>query len=640
MKKVTSIFMAVVLTIAFSIPVFAVQPSTQTTDFTGKTVILHTNDSHSRVEENMGFAGVSALKKEYEKAGATVLLLDAGDTLHGLPFATVEEGESIVSLMNMVGYDAMTPGNHDFNYGYQRLLELAEMANFPILSANCIKDDKTILPENTIIEKNGIRYGIFGLSTPETATATNPKNIEGITFENPVAAAEKQIAALEAENVDHIIAISHLGTAQASEYTSKRVAEETKGIDVIIDGHSHTVLENGLTVGDTLIASTGEYINSIGVVVLDEEGNKEAFLVNAETFSQKDEDVVKYINDEKANQDTLLSEVVTTTSVDLDGTRNTVRTKESNFGNLVCDAFLAETGADVAILNGGTIRDSIKAGDITQKDLITVFPFGNYVVTKEVSGAVILQALEEGFAGYPDEVGAFPQIAGMKVQFDPSKEVGERVVSVEIDGKELDENTLYVAAVNDFVASGGDYTEIQNCKTVGEYSSMIEIIVDYMENTDLSKYATTDGRLTMIETAMEQETATEQETTIEQETVTVQQQKDQTPVTRGEVVEMILEKAENESLKKEDIIKGYGTQDGDLKEQQPITKIECIVMIDRAFADLPKTEESVSFTVAVPQWAEQATNHLINAGIITQPINPQDTMTKTEVEAMLDDIVA
>ncbi len=458
----------------------------------GDIVILHTNDSHSRVDAGMGFAGVAALKDYYEEQGASVLLADAGDTLHGLPFATVEQGSSVVDVMNLTGYDVMVPGNHDFNYGSEHLLELREEMEFELLAANVknAEDESDFVSPYTLIERNGQVFGFFGLVTPETTYKTNPENVAAITFTDAIETAEEMVAYLQSKEVDYIIAVAHLGTDASSEITSEMVAEAVDGIDLIVDGHSHTVYEEGYKVGDTLIVSTGEYINSIGVVVVSD-GSFSAELVDEEAFAAKDEAVSALIASINERQDEILSEVVGSTDVVLDGERETNRTSETNLGNLTTDAMRYVTGADVAITNGGGIRATIEAGDITRKDLVTVFPFGNYVVTKELTGAELVQVLENGVKAYPETLGAFPQVSGITVAFDATRKAGERVTEVLVGDKPLDMEAVYLVATNDFMAAGGDeYTVFATKETVNEYASLEEVVLTYLQ---------ADGRIPDIE---------------------------------------------------------------------------------------------------------------------------------------------
>lgn len=455
----------------------------------GTTVIMHTNDSHARAVPNsdsgyMGFTAVSALKKSYEAAGAQVILLDAGDTLHGLPFANLVKGESIVKIMNLAGYDAMTPGNHDFNYGSSTLKEISKNMNFPLISSNIKNksDNSDFLEDHIIIEKNGVKYGIFGLSTPETAYKTNPKNVTSIEFTNPVEAAKEEVKELEAEGAQVIIALAHLGLDESSEYTSKLVAEKVDGIDLIVDGHSHSVLEAGLTVGDTLIVSTGDYIQNIGVVMIGSDGAMKADLISASEYTGTDKAVDDKATEYQNEQEKLLSEVVGHTSVYLDGIREHVRAGETNLGDFTTDAFRYVTGADVAITNGGGIRASIEIGDISRKDLVTVFPFGNYVVTKKVTGEAILEALELGASTYPEPLGGFLQVSGITYTIDASKPSGKRISDVKVNGVAIDKKAEYLLATNDFIIAGGDgYTMLADFKVENEFGSIEDVLLEYLK---------------------------------------------------------------------------------------------------------------------------------------------------------------
>ncbi len=499
MKKIIWVLIVLLVAVSISAPAIAVG-NFSAGEYEGKTVVLHTNDSHSRVTDYMGFTAVAALKDAYEAAGATVLTFDAGDTLHGLPIATMYEGASIIDIMNMVGYDAMTTGNHDYNYGYDRLYELASKADFPVLAANVVEAEtgNTLFESNTIIERDGKTYGVFGLATPETAYKTHPDNVAGLSFENPITAAEQQVEQLQAEGVDYIIAIGHIGLIPSSEFTSEMICEQVDGIDLFIDGHSHTVLENGHEVNDTLIVSTGEYIQNIGVVIMDENGS-EAMLVNEEQFSGTNESVDALVSDIEADLDVLLSEVIGYTNVYLNGEREFVRTQETNLGNLSADSILYETGADVSMVNGGGIRASIEVGNITKGDLITVFPFGGYIVTKNMTGQAIHDALEHGMRSYPDAAGGFPQVGGVSFSFDASKEPYDRIEpsDIYIAGEPLELDREYLFATNDYLSAGGDgYSMIGDLPIVNEYPCIDEIMIKYIASLDdLSMYAGTEGRI-------------------------------------------------------------------------------------------------------------------------------------------------
>jgi 2',3'-cyclic-nucleotide 2'-phosphodiesterase (5'-nucleotidase family) len=454
--------------------------------------IVHTNDTHARVEaggyDGMGFERVATIVSQIEAANPNTLVLDAGDAFHGQTIATLNEGESIVKIFNEIGYDVMTPGNHDFNYGKERLLELDEMAEFPILAANVYYDDYSeFLPGYTVKEIDGVKVGIFGISTPETVYKSHPANTEGLEFFDPVIASKLMVAKLE-DDVDVIVGLVHLGLDESSIHTSRLVAENVEGIDLIVDGHSHTELPEGLMVGNTLIAQAGGYDNNVGIVDLVVKNgmvtSKSARLINKEEAAELEPDpaITAIIAEVKEANDLITEEFVSENSIELVGEREFVRTGETNLGNLITDSMVEFTGADVALTNGGGIRASIPAGDITVGDVITVLPFGNYVVTIDVTGAEIVEALEHGLSAYPETLGAFPHIAGMNVVFDPSQEAGSRVVEVTVGEEELDMEATYSLATNDFLAAGGDdYTMFGDNEITALYPGLDEILIEYFK---------------------------------------------------------------------------------------------------------------------------------------------------------------
>ena len=450
--------------------------------------VLHTNDIHGRVWEEesvaMGYAHITAKVEETRKANENVLLLDAGDTFQGSSAASLSRGQSIVRIMNSMDYDAMVVGNHDFGYGWQRLCELSEMADFPVLSANVFgHDGRELLHPLTIKELSGIRIGIFGLTTPETLYKTHPLNVEGLTIDDPVERAKEMVEILN-DKCDLIIALVHLPLMD-TEDSCARLAEEVEGIDLIVSGHSHVTLEKGMEVNGTYIVQAGEYGGNLGIVniVLKNRASAE---IKASLYSsawteaglQADEDVQLLINEMEKENEKILSQVIGRTDSFLDGERNRVRTGETNLGNLVAQAMLTVTGADGAIMNGGGIRTSIKAGEITRGDILNVLPFNNFVILKEIKGAEIVQALEHGVSLYPEVSGRYPQVAGITFSFAPEEEPGNRLIEVKIGGQELEPEKMYKIALNDFIAAGGDgYTMLKNSRVLREYGALDNIVV-------------------------------------------------------------------------------------------------------------------------------------------------------------------
>ena len=478
-----------------------------------KITILHTNDMHGRFksdEKVIGIDTVSAIKKSIENS----ILVDAGDTIHGLPFVTLSQGQDAVDLLNEAGYEFMAPGNHDFNYGQERLIELFKNSvtlkngenKLKLLASNVKKDGKPIFEPNSIKEMqvNGktVKVGLFGLSTEETAYKTNPNNVKGIDFTSPIDAAKEQVKELEDKGADIIVALSHIGTDESSETTSYDVINAVDGIDVYVDGHSHTTFSEGKTVNDTLLVSTGEHLSNLGKVELELNDENEVVKATASLITKEqaksvtpDKKVTEKIEEISSNQEEVLSEVIGTNAIELDGKRESVRVKETNLGNLITDAMLNETNADIAITNGGGIRASISKGDITKGDVVSVLPFGNYIVTKKLTGAQIKEVLEFGVRSYGESLGGFPHVAGIKFVVDPSRAVGDRIISLTINGQKLDMNKTYTVATNDFTAVGGDdYPCFGDIPILNEYSSLEESVTNFIKTLGTVSY-TKQGRI-------------------------------------------------------------------------------------------------------------------------------------------------
>ncbi|MBB6217223.1 5'-nucleotidase [Anaerosolibacter carboniphilus] len=514
MKKLSVFFLVFALLFALVLPNNTVFAAGETAK---KITIIHTNDTHARIEGDqtalIGFDKISTIVKEAKEKNPNTLVIDAGDAFHGQTIAHLVKGESVAKVMNKIGYDFMAPGNHDFNYGQERLLELNAITNFPILAANVKKaDGSDFLTPYEIKEVDGVKIGFFGLATPETLYKTHPNNVVGLTFEEPTQAAADMVKELQ-DKTDVIIAIAHLGLDQSSVDTSKKVAEQVAGIDIIIDGHSHTVLENGLVVHDVLIAQTGEYGKNVGIIEFSVEDGKviekKASLINkaASDAVTADKEITDLVADIKAANDEITSVVVGKSTVVLDGERAHARTSETNLGNLIADAMLDATKADVAITNGGGIRASINEGEITKGEVITVLPFGNYVVLTELKGSALLAALEHGVDAYPEQAGHFAQVAGVTYKFNPNKPAGQRVTEAMVGGEKLDVNKTYKVATNDFMAAGGDkYDMFKGTPTLGQYPSLDEILIDYIAAKGTAD-AKVEGRIVAIEPAVVPEKA-------------------------------------------------------------------------------------------------------------------------------------
>lgn len=519
MKKVSFKLMA---TVAFAsmmlVPTFAKE--------TVNIKIIHTNDIHGNAIDNgkstIGFAKFATYVDETRAQDDNVLVVDAGDMIQGVPFANLEKGESIVKLANEVGYDAMVPGNHEFDFGSDHLFnKIIPALNFPVIGANIYKGEERPLKPYVVKEIDGVKVGIFGITTEETTFKSHPSNTAGYTFADMIKEADQTVKELkEKEQADIIIMLGHLGLNEG-EYTSDLVAKAVDGIDVIVDGHSHTALEEGMMVNDTLIVSTGDAFKNVGEVELTiqdgEVVNKQAELLGYNEFKDvvPDQKVLNTIEYIESNQKPLLEEVVGVTSVDLVGERSEVRTGETNLGQLAADALTDLTGAQIAITNGGGIRASIPAGNITMQDMITVFPFGNTVMVKEIKGSDIKAALEHGVSEFPNEKGAFPHTSGMTFTLNAYKEAGDRISDIKVNGEPIDLNKTYTMATNDFMAVGGDgYSMFAAYPIKAEYNTLMDTLLAYVQKLGVVE-GKFEPRMTVVEKApVEEKPEVVQETVI------------------------------------------------------------------------------------------------------------------------------
>lgn len=475
-------------------------------------VIFHTNDMHARVQasddggQSIGLAEMAAAVKAVKAQNPATLWLDAGDTFHGMPMITISKGENMVLLMNEAGFDAMTAGNHDFNYSSAQLEKLAKQLKFPLLDANVVRksNHKNIFKAYKIFKLNGIKVGVFGLSTPDTAFATNPSNVATIDFLNPIEVSKEMIKILRPK-CDVLIAITHLGVDASSSYTSERIARETEGIDLIVDGHSHTALAEGLRVNDTLIVQTGWHEYKLGKATIEVENHKiiskKAELLDADEVKAinpaPDKKILTTLADVNAKAEKLLDEVIAHSDKELSSYRLLVRRNESELGNLAADAFRWMAKSDIAIANGGGLREDLPEGDVKKRNTMAIFPFGNTLRVAEIDGKTIREMLEHSVEYYPASFGGFLDVSGMTFSYDPSQPAKQRVKEISIGGQPLDENKTYTIALVDFQTSGGDgYSMLTNLKIVGEFGTCDEILADYLNQVGMNGIEV--GRITRL----------------------------------------------------------------------------------------------------------------------------------------------
>ncbi len=525
----------------------AEEPAPEPLPFEGKTVILHSNDVHGAIE---GYAYIAALKAEYEAQGATVLLVDVGDFSQGTTYVSTTKGLDAVNMMNVTGYDIATLGNHEFDYGYAQLKENLDSADFDVLCANVLDaDGKSIYDANMIKEVNGVKIGFFGIETPETQTKANPALIKGLQFlgdEEMYKCAAAQVSALKDQGADIIVCLAHLGIdAESEPNRSVDLFAKVEGIDFIIDGHSHSVMEKGPS--DEPIQSTGTAFKNVGVIVIDnatktiESNCLKAVPQHTEKINGTDVTIFDEPRDPevaaaaKVIVDRITAEygeVFAKSEVELNGDKAPGnRNMETNLGDLITDSMMWQILKDadslsvpaenvVAVTNGGGIRAWIHKGDITKNDVFTVLPFRNTMTVVYVKGSDLLEALEASTYCTPGAVGGFPQIAGMKItvvtkaQYDANEEKYpgstyygpksiNRVTIDEVNGKPFDPNATYAVATNNFTAAGGDtyYAFARSEGIIDTGYTLDTILMDYIKE-ELNgvigeKYAEPDGRITI-----------------------------------------------------------------------------------------------------------------------------------------------
>ncbi len=476
----------------------------------GKLTIVHVNDVHGHIEpftrsgskEEVGaFAKASVYIEQLRKENPDILLLAAGDMVHGTNEANFFGGLAIVELMNHMGFDAMALGNHEFNYGQEQLLKMAQAAKFPFLGANVVHDDgKLLCNDYAIFEVDGVKVGVFGLTTTDTPTVTHPKNVIGLKFLCPAATATKMVEALK-DQVDIVVCLSHLGYD-----VDQALAAAVPGIDIIVGGHSHTMLAQPKVVGETIIVQTGEWTEHVGVLSLAvKDGKVASFDGKLVKITQDmpapapESPVAVTVEKYKAALAEKMAVKVGTTEVSLDGERPNVRTRTTNLANLITDAMREYSGADAVLTNGGGIRASINAGNITVGDIYTVLPFTNTIVAIELTGDKIVSAIEHGLSKYPEANGGFCQVSGMIVKFDPEKPAGSRVVEVLIKGEPIVGDKLYVLATNDFMAAGGDgYVWFTESTPVFDSGVMLsDVLTEYIQTRGAA--APTEIRIQPVE---------------------------------------------------------------------------------------------------------------------------------------------
>ncbi|MDO4439132.1 MAG: bifunctional UDP-sugar hydrolase/5'-nucleotidase [Eubacteriales bacterium] len=498
-------------------------------------VILFTNDVHCAVDDNIGYAGLALYEQEMLKQTPYVTLVDAGDAVQGAPIGTLSEGSYIIDIMNELGYDVAIPGNHEFDYKVPRLLELNDKLECKYISSNFVnlKTGTTQFAPYKILDYGGTKVAYVGVTTPESFTKSTPAYFqdengnyiysfcEDSNGQRLYAQVQAAVDAARAEGAQYVVAVTHLGMNGVTPYWSAQaVIQNTNGIDALIDGHSHENYQTTYPNKDgkaVVTAQTGTKLESIGKMVIKPDGTITTEMVNAvvgeklgpaafvegNDVKAVDPTVDAFIKNIQSQYSETLKQVIGSTKVDLtvsdpDTGKRAVRSAETNLGDLTADGYRAITGADIAFSNGGGIRASIKAGDITYNDALTVFPFGNSACMIEATGQQIKDALEMGARNLPEENGGFLQVSGLTYTVNtaiPSSVVTDekgnfasvngayRVTDIMVGGQPLDLNKTYkLASHNYMLLSGGDgMTMFNGCKVLLQDVSVdVDVLYNYI----------------------------------------------------------------------------------------------------------------------------------------------------------------
>ncbi|MDA8586440.1 5'-nucleotidase/apyrase family protein [Rhodobacteraceae bacterium] len=494
--------------------------------------ILHTNDFHARfepisrfdssceAEDNAAgkcFGGSARLQTAIETAkdrAPNWLLVDGGDQFQGTLFYTFYKGELAAEMMNQMGYDAMTVGNHEFDDGPEVLKGFASAIDFPILMSNADFSAEPLLngaiQKSWVIQKGGEWIGLIGLTPQDTDELASPG--PNVTFSDPIAAVQAEVDRLNQVGVNKIIVLSHSGYR-----VDQRVAEGTTGVDVIVGGHSNTYLSNvsdsaagayPTVVNDVQIVQAYAYGKFLGElkVVFDDDGVVTSAVgepILLDRFVTEDAGTQARIAEAAGPLEEIRQKVVADAAELIGGDREVCRAQECSMGSLIADAMLdrvKDQGIEIAIQNGGGIRASIDAGPVTMGEVLTVLPFQNTLSTFEVTGATVVAALENGVSEVEEGAGRFPQVAGMTFAFDPSAEAGARVSDVMVGGAPIEMDKLYGLVSNNYVRNGGDgYAMFKDAANAYDFGpDLADVTAEFLAaQGPFTPY--TDGRITVKE---------------------------------------------------------------------------------------------------------------------------------------------
>ncbi len=524
MKKFLALLLAAMM--LFSVAAFAEEAAPA---LTKNLVVLFTSDVHAGIDQGWGYAGLAAIRDSL-KADNHVVLVDNGDAIQGETIGTLTNGKALVELMNVVGYDVAVPGNHEFDYGMDNFLSLAnDVANYPYISANFTYKDEAVFAPYIIKEFDGVKIAFVGVTTPKTITSSTPAYFQdengnfvygfcqddtGAKF---YAAIQSAVDAARAEGAAYVIACGHLGTEETCEpYTSIDVIYNVSGLDALLDGHAHETMPSNIVKDkdgkDVVRVACGTKLANVGMLTITPDGAISSELLSwqnsiapADVFGLTG-DVVDAVNEKIASMDEIRKTVVAFTEYTLyindpETDVRIIRNAETNLGDLCADAYRALSGADVAFVNGGGVRAQIPAGDITLDQIYSVHPFGNIMCMVEVTGQQILDALEWGARNNPGETGSFLHVSGLTYEIHTyvasSAQADEngmfagvtgeyRVKNVTIGGEPLDVAKTYTLASHNYMLknSGDGYSMFKGAKLLIDESLIDnQVLITYITGT-------------------------------------------------------------------------------------------------------------------------------------------------------------
>ena len=639
-----------VFTTIFPIQTFAIE---QTTEKDTKIQIVHTNDIHGYyTQTENGTLGFAILKSIVDKEGADIVL-DMGDTFHGQAFATIDQGSSIAQLMKYIGYDAVTPGNHDWSYGAERLKELEKVGGFKILAANVTKENgddffeqNYIIKEVTADDGTKLKVGVVGVIDDIFYSSTASDNITGLNFEEEAQEATKIATYLsDVEKCDIILAMTHQSDC-------KEFVANIKGIDAVLAGHEHIVMNESYTDSEGKlipVVEAGYYMNNIGVMELTLDANSKKILSVDEQFYTmenlngitENEQIKNNISQIENEQQVILSQTIGYAEKAYPYSWEDIRISQQDIGKFITDSYLEFTGADVAFENAGGIRAGLEAGDITYQDVISISPYGNIVITKKLTGKEIIDILNQSIAigkacddiytiqkeavkkgedpyqySWPEHNGSYLQFSGIEIK---TNENGQ-IVSAKINGTDVNDNQIYTVAMNNYLGESNVYTTLAQTSLEQEFGTCEQALLKYIKNRNDMNIKETE----------------------------VSEEKTQNKVlTRGDVVDMLMAAANSyqPNLQRTDIIKGY--EDGLLHEDMEVTKIEALIMLKRAFGTLPNPSSNSSFQplsidvfTDIPEWAKTEMTDILQSGIVEEASNglfyPNETIYTEQMETYIN----